>query len=391
MTRSLHIFLLLLALPLMTVFGACSLLEGKSETQEKPAELTPLPADAVSGQVLWRAGAGEAPKKDFYGLRLALDSSFLYAADTAGKVTAFSVNDGRSAWQVQTQPRLAAGVGVAGDKLLLGTLDGEVIALNADKGTVAWRASISSEVLVPPVGNTETVVVRTGDGRVYGLAAADGQRRWAFDRVVPTLSLRGISQPVVADDRVFAGLDNGKLVALDLNTGRLLWEESVAAPSGRSEIERLVDVDADPVVSEDVVYAVSYGGAAVALDAATGNLKWRQELSSHRGLVVDKDRVYASGRDGRVWALDRENGAVLWHQDALKHRQLTQPVVHNGQVAVGDLEGYVHWLSPTDGSLRGRLNAGRSALVAPPVVAASRLYVLGRAGDITAIELRGTP
>lgn len=391
MMRSAAIWRSLLALVVITALSACSLLEGKSESQEQPAELSKLPASSLDARVVWRAGAGEASKKDFYGLRLALDASYLYAADTAGKVTAFSLKDGRSAWQAQSQPRLASGVGIAGEKLLVGTLDGEVIALNADKGAIAWRASISSEVLVPPVGNEQTIIVRTGDGRVYGLAAADGQRLWAFDRVVPTLSLRGVSQPVIADDRVFAGLDNGKLVALDLATGRLLWEEAVAVPSGRSEIERLVDVDADPVVSDNVVYAVSVGGAAVALDTATGNLKWRQELSSHRGLVVDSDRVYASGRDGRVWALDRQNGAVLWSQDALKHRQLTQPVVHNGQVAVGDLEGYIHWLSPEDGSLRGRLSAGRSAFIAPPVVVGDRLYVLGRAGDITAIELRGSP
>jgi outer membrane protein assembly factor BamB len=381
---------------LLTGFAAallagCSVFGGGSEEPvEKPAELPSLPASALKARVLWRASAGQAPKKDYYGLRLALDERHLYAADGEGRISAFDPGTGRSAWRAQTQPRLAAGVGVSGSAVLAGTLDGEVIAVSADKGVPLWRAGVSSEVLTAPLGDADTVVVRTGDGRLYGLAAADGQRRWAFERSAPTLSLRGISQPVVADGRVYAGLDTGKLVALDLASGQLLWEESVSAPSGRSEIERLVDLDADPVLADGSLYAVSYGGQLIALDAASGKLRWRQALSSYSGLAVDGERVYASDRDGRVWALNRSSGTVLWQQEGLKHRQLTRPVVHDGLVAVGDFEGYVHWLSPEDGSLRGRLDAARSALVAPPLVSGSRLYLLGREGDIAAVELPGS-
>lgn len=379
-------------LPLIAaVLAGCSILDGgKSEPKEVPTELAALPSGSVSARVLWRAGAGKAPKKDFYGLRLALDERHLYAADGAGRVSAFDPATGRAVWQTQTQPRVAAGVGVSGATVLVGTLDGEVIALGADNGTILWRVGVSSEVLTAPLGDGEVVVARTGDGRLYGMAAADGRRGWVFDRAVPTLSLRGVSQPVVAEGRVYAGLDTGKLVALDLADGRLAWEESVTAPSGRSEIDRLVDLDADPVLADGTLYAVSYGGQVVALDSGSGKLKWRQELSSYSGLSVEGDRVYATDRQGRVWALDRGNGSVLWHQDGLKYRQLTRPVIHGGLVAVGDLEGYVHWLSPEDGAVRGRLHAGRSALVAPPLVSGSRLYVLGRAGDITAIELPGS-
>jgi outer membrane protein assembly factor BamB len=273
--------------------------------------------------------------------------------------------------------------------VLVGALDGEVIAISAEDGRALWRSGVSSEVLAPPAGDGDTVVVRTGDGRLYGLAVADGQRHWTFDRAVPTLSLRGVSQPVVAEGRVYAGLDTGKLVALELDSGRVLWEEAVSTPGGRSELERLVDLDADPVLADGVLYAVSYGGQVVALDAATGKLKWRQDLASYSGLAVTDNRVFASDREGRLWALDRDNGAVLWQQDGLKHRRLTRPVAHGGLVAVGDFEGYVHWLSPEDGSLRGRLKTGRSALVAPPLVSGDRLYVLGREGDITAVALPG--
>ena len=357
---------LLIALGLVALGAGCSMFEGKSDPVEQPTELAKLSAGRLTAEVLWRAGAGEAPKKDFYGLRLAQDDSYLYAADGSGRVTAFNPADGRSAWQAQTQPRVVAGVGLTDSAVLVGTLDGEVIALSRNGGEALWRAGISSEVLAAPAGDGDIVVVRAGDGRIYGLAAADGQRRWALDRDVPTLSLRGSSQPVVAGDRVYAGLDTGKLVALELSSGRILWEEAVSTPRGRSEVERLVDVDADPVVADDAVYAVSYGGEVVSLESATGRLNWRQNLSSNSGLALDQERLYASDRDGRVWALDRRSGAVLWTQDALKHRRLTRPVLHGGYVAVGDLEGYVHWLSPEDGALRGRLNAGRSALVAPP-------------------------
>ncbi len=376
---------------LACLLAGCSIFGGDTkEALEKPTALAALPADAVKARVLWRVGAGEISKKDYYGLQLAVDQSYLYAADTTGRVTAFDLGSGKAVWRAQTQPRLAAGVGLSESAALVGTLNGEVIAVSRENGSVLWRTGVSSEVLTPPVGDAQTVVVRTGDGRLYGLSASDGQRSWAFDRAVPTLSLRGISQPIVADDRVYAGLDSGRLVALDLGSGELLWEEVVSAPTGRSEIDRLVDLDADPVLVGDTLYAVSYGGQVVALDTNSGNLRWRQELKSHSGLAVDDERVYATDRNGRVVALDRSSGAVLWQQDGLKYRQLTRPVVHGGFVAVGDFEGYVHWLSLEDGAIRGRISAGRSALVASPQSDGNRLYILGRAGDITAIELAGS-
>jgi outer membrane protein assembly factor BamB len=378
-----------LLVPAVLLAGCSIFGGGSSEPVEVPAELAALPAGAVQGRVLWRGSAGSFPKKDFYGLRLALDGQRLYAADAEGRVTAFEPGSGRVLWRAETRPRLAAGAGVSGSAVLVGALDGEVIAISAEDGRALWRSGVSSEVLAPPAGDGDTVVVRTGDGRLYGLAVADGQRHWTFDRAVPTLSLRGVSQPVVAEGRVYAGLDTGKLVALELDSGRVLWEEAVSTPGGRSELERLVDLDADPVLADGVLYAVSYGGQVVALDAATGKLKWRQDLASYSGLAVTDNRVFASDREGRLWALDRDNGAVLWQQDGLKHRRLTRPVAHGGLVAVGDFEGYVHWLSPEDGSLRGRLKTGRSALVAPPLVSGDRLYVLGREGDITAVALPG--
>lgn len=378
--------LCILALAGCSIFGG----NDKKDPSELPTQLAALPANAVKARVVWRAGSGQVSKKDFYGLSLAQNEQYLFAADNAGRVTAFDPINGKPAWQVETQPRLAAGVGLASERVVIGTFDGEVIALDAVAGSVLWRTGVSSEVLTPPNGDTDTIVARTGDGRLYGLAASDGQRRWVFDRAAPTLSLRGNSQPVVADGRVYVGLDNGKLVCLSIESGQLLWEETVSAPTGRSEIDRLVDMDADPVLFEDDLYAISYGGQLVALDASTGRSKWRYSLSSNSGLTVDQDRVYVSDRDGRVTALDRLNGQVLWQQDGLRHRQLTRPVVHAGMVAVGDYEGYVHWLSLEDGSLRGRIAAGRSALVSAPIVFGGRLYVLGRAGDIASVELPGS-
>lgn len=376
---------------LTALLAGCALLDGGGGAPpvEQPTALGALPAGALSARIAWRAGAGQVSQKDYFGLRLALDERHLYAADNAGRVTALDPATGRAAWQAETQPRVAAGVGLAGVAVLTGTLDGEVVAVSKEGGMPLWRVGVSSEVLVAPVGDDETAVVRTGDGRLHGLALADGQRRWVFDRAVPTLSLRGVSRPLVADGRVYAGLDTGKLVALDLASGRLLWEESVNAPSGRSEIERLVDLDTDPVLAEGVLYAASAGGQLAALDATTGKPRWRHSLRGQGGVAVDGERVFATDGDGRVLALDRATGAVLWQQEALKHRQLTVPAVQGGLVVVGDLEGYVHWLSPEDGSLRGRLSAGRSALVVAPLAAGSRLYVLGRAGDITAIDLPG--
>jgi outer membrane protein assembly factor BamB len=366
--------------------AGCSSLD-KKEPVEEPAKLSSLGRDSIPTRRVWSASLGKLPKKDYSGLQPAFEGKAMYAASSEGEVWALDAATGRKLWSATVKQRLISGPTVIGSFLALGTLDGEVIALKRENGDTLWRTAVSSEVLAAPAGNDEVVVARAGDGWLFGLAAGDGQRLWSFERAAPTLTLRGVSRPLVSDGRVYVGLDTGKVAALALDSGNLLWEQTVGQPGGRSEVERLVDVDADLVLSGNTLYAVSYAGQLMALDASSGEILWKHELASYSGFVLEGDRLYASDREGRVTALDPANGDVIWHQDALKFRRLTRPAVQNGNVVVGDLEGYVHWLSTKDGALIGRMKISSDPLTLAPQVVGNRLYVRDHDGGISAIDL----
>ena len=370
----------------LAVLSACSSF-GSKEPVEKPTPLTSLGGDKISTHRAWSASLGALPKKDYSGLQPAFAGKTLYAASSEGQVWALDAATGRKQWSADTKQRLISGPTVIGSFLALGTLDGEVIALKRDSGNTLWRTGVSSEVLAAPAGNESVVVARTGDGWLFGLAASDGKRLWSFERAAPTLTLRGVSRPLVADERVYVGLDTGKVAALALESGNLLWEQTVGEPAGRSEVERLVDVDADMILSGNKLYAVSYAGQLTALDASSGEVLWKHALASYSGFVLDGDRLYASDRDGRVSALESATGGVIWQQDALKFRRLTRPAVQDGYVVVGDLEGYVHWLSPKDGALKGRMKISGDPLTLAPQVVGGRLYVRDHDGGLSAIDL----
>ena len=269
---------------------------------------------------------------------------------------------------------------------MVGTLDGEVLAIDADSGELAWRQRVSSEVLAAPAVASGVVVVRTQDGKLVGLAATDGTRLWVYDRAVPALSLRGTSSPVTSAGAVIAGLDNGLLVALALKDGALLWESRIATPRGRSELERLVDIDGDPVVADGVIYVVTYQGRVAAVERAGGRVQWRRDMSSYVGLDVATRSLFITDDESLVWSIDRDNSASVWRQDKLARRALTPPTEFGPHVAVGDFEGYVHLLDRDDGRLAGRVRVDGDGLASAPVVAGDLLLVYGRGGTLTALR-----
>lgn len=376
----------LILLPsLLVLIAGCGIFGDKTPVEE-PAELKPLESSLIDGRRVWRRNVGADRKRDATGFRVALDKQHVYACDAKGKVVAMSSESGSVVWSVKTERRLISGPGLVGDALVMGTLDGEVIAVHRDDGRELWSAQLGSEVLASPTGGQGVVVARTGDGHVFGLALSDGRRLWSFERSVPTLTLRGAATPTVHEGVVLVGLDNGKLIALSLTEGQFLWERTIATPSGRTELERLVDLDGGILAVGEDVYAVSYGGTLVALDLRTARPLWKSEIGSYRDLAVLGDLLLVSDTFGYVKAVDRSSGTVVWTQKDLEYRRLSGPVVHRDHIAVADLEGYLHWLSPTDGSIRGRMRAAGSAVVSSPQVVGGRMYVLDREGEVTAIE-----
>ncbi|MCI0749516.1 MAG: outer membrane protein assembly factor BamB [Nevskiales bacterium] len=360
---------------------------GSSGTVREPTELLRIEAPQFEPRVRWEVAPGAVSRKRHSGLRLAVEADALFCADTSGRAFALSSGNGRQLWRTDTGARVISGPTVSDALVLLGTLDAEVIALRRADGILAWRVPVSSEVLATPVGGGRLVVARGGDGKLFGLTADTGARVWSFDRAVPPLTLRGMSVPQVYGGTVFVGLDNGRVAALRLSNGELLWEQVVAAPSGRTELERIVDVDANLVVDGGGVYAVSFGGELAAIDLSDGRVAWRRSIKSYSGIALAGDVLAVTDEEGLVWALDPHSGAALWKQDVLKYRRLSPPAMQNGYIVVADLEGYVHWLAPQDGRIVARAHVLNEPVQAAPVVRDNVLYVLDSGGHIAAVEI----
>ncbi len=368
------------------LLAGCSLLSSEKDNTEPPAPLTPI-RHAVRLQRVWHADAGAAVREAAVRLQPALDGGRLFAAGRKGRVTAFDADTGKRIWRRDTGRLLSGGVGVGDGLVLVGDSEGTVIALDWRDGSEVWRAEVGNEVLAPPVVQSGHVVVQVVGNRVLSLDAADGHREWRFEREAPVLTLRGTSTPLAVSDAVIAGLAGGRLVALTLDAGRLVWEQAVGVPRGRTEIERIVDVDAPPVRFGNLLYAAAYQGRVVALEGRSGRILWARKLSSHAGLAVDDRRVYVTGADSRLWALDRRTGAALWKQDGLRHRRLTRPVPWKDWLVVGDFAGYLHLVARSDGALRGRVKVSGGGIGAAPLAAGDRLYVQDRTGGISAYRI----
>ncbi len=353
---------------------------------KEPATLSKINSAQVSPRNAWSARAGAGSGTIRTTLQLSVQSDAVYSADIEGGVYAFELATGRRLWRAETGARIASGPSVDGTLVLVGTQDAEVIALRRTDGNPIWRAELPSEVLAPPVLAGDVVVARTADGRVFGLSADNGTRLWTIDRNQPPLTLRGQSAPLVSGTTVITGLDNGRLIALDSRDGKPLWEQTIAAPTGRTELERITDIDAQIVPGGDVIYAVSYGGEVAALTMATGDVLWRYALKSYSGLALAEDRVVVSDADGLVWALDIKTGAVLWKQEGLRNRATSAPTAQPGSVVVGDFEGYLHWLSLKDGSFIGRSKPFSDPIVAPIVASGANIFALDVEGRIAVLQ-----
>lgn len=373
----------LLLLALAAGLVACS---GKVKLRE-PAELKDIEAPAVQPQKLWSDSAGKGSGDYFSGLVTAVGPDAVFTADVAGRIEARSPATGQRLWRAETKARVISGPSLTGAAVLVGTMDGEVIAVKRSDGTPLWQVKLGSEILAPPAGDGDVVVARAGDGKIYGLSAASGTRLWVYDSSVPNLTLRGLSMPQVSGNRVFAGLDNGRVAALRLGDGQPAWEQVVAAPTGRNELERLTDVDAIVLVDGPEVFAVSFGGEIVCLAADSGRVIWRRSVKSYSGIARLGDLVVVTDDAGVVWGLEAQSGAAVWKNEDLAWRKLSAPAVYRGSLVVGDYKGYLHWLDPKDGRIVARSRAGSDPIQAAPVAQSDILYVLGTGGRLTALRV----
>jgi len=354
----------------------------------EPTPLTDIEAPAYRMETLWRTDGGDGAGEFVSGFRPAVAQDRVFVANRDGYVTAIDVTSGRKIWRSRTGERLISGPTAENGTLLMGTRDGQVVALSADSGERQWTAELSSEVIAAPAAANGMVVARALDGRIVALDLATGDRRWTIEHTVPTLTMRGTSPAQIVGNTVYAGLENGKVVALDSATGETRWEQSIAVPSGRSELERIVDIDAAPLIVGNELYAASAGNVMASLSLTGGRVRWKQAISAATGLASNDSDVFTTDVDGVAWAVNRLTGNETWEQDALKYREPSAPVLYESDVLVGDYDGYLHWLSADDGSVIARGHPLGEAIRSRPVVVEDRVIVLGADGDVAAVRFR---
>lgn len=371
-----------------SVSGISDYFSGGEDNAEPPAVLTEFNAE-IEIEKLWTSSTGVGANEQSVKLAPAIHNQKIITADREGLVQARHLATGDKVWEFETEIKLSGGVGLGSETIILGSSNADVIALNSDTGEKRWSVRVSSEVLAIPVVAKNIVIVRTTDGNVTALNEQTGAKLWSYEHAVPALSIRGTGAPLIVGDKVIAGYDNGKMVALDLKNGKYAWETTISIPKGRSEVERLVDLDVDPLEINDVIYIASYRGGVAAISAADGDAMWRNEnVSSHTGLSNDFRYLYLSDSKSHVWQIDQRSGGGLWQQKELHHRHLTAPATYQNYVVVGDFEGYVHWLSSSDGRQLGRIQVSDSPIENKPVVVDDVVYIYAKDGSIAALKAK---
>lgn len=372
----------LLALTLLA--AGCS----KEKEVAPPAELVKF--DPVIGiERVWSAGTKGGDDVLRLGLQPAVEGERVYVAGHGGDVQALELASGRGLWRTATKLELSGGPAAGSGLVVVGTLAGELVALDAESGAERWRAVIGGEVLAAPAIAGSLVVVRTVDGKLRGLRVTDGTEAWNYEQPVPRLTLRGNGAPVISGDMVLAGFDNGKVIAVSLADGELLWSTTVAPSHGRTEIERLVDIDSPVRVFGQDVFVVGYQGRVAMLARDSGQIWWGRELSSHRGLAADRDNLYVTTADSAVVALRRRDGTEVWRQDQLLRRSLTAPALSGDTLVVGDFDGYLHWLDAGSGQVLARGKSGGGRISNTPVAAGDLLLLQSDAGEVQAWRAEG--
>lgn len=380
----------LLLATLVAMLASCQstkeLIFRESSNAIKPNELEAF-EPRLQVEKVWSDRIGKGSDEQYLKLTPAVFGERLFVADRYGHLVATALATGKEEWSIHDKNVQYTGGPGGGDGLvLMGTGDGRVIAREADSGKVRWVAKVSSEVLAAPTAGSGITVVRTGDGRLYGLNSATGAELWVYERSVPTLTLRGVAPPVIEEDITMAGFDNGRFAAVNLKAGKMVWESPLAVPTGRSDLERMVDVDSAPVIVGTMAYVSSFQGAVVALSITDGKILWTREVSSYEELSVGDDRVYVTDDKGTVWALEAKTGASLWKQESLANRFVTAPIFYQGHVVVADFEGYVHWLDAKNGEFEYRERVTKDRIIAPAIDAGGMLLVYSSTGQLVAMR-----
>ena len=373
---------------------ASVLLAGCSSEQDTIV-MSPLPevTSQFTPETVWDKSVGDGIGKYYSHLSPAWEGSSVYAADSNGLVKALDADSGVEIWSVNLAEKtgflsanipamLSGGLTVSGEHVYVGTERGTLIALNANDGEIAWTANAGGEVLSRPEVSDGLVLVHTGNGLLQAFDTASGEQRWSLNLDTPSLSVRGESAPAVAMGAAFVGGDNGRVSAVMLGQGQIIWQQRISLTTGTTEISRLNDVDMTPVVADGRVYAIAYNGNLVAMDMRSGQILWKRDFGSVNELVLDGESLYVVDQDDNVYGLRAADGVTMWSQDKLLHRNLSAPEIFNGYLVVGDGEGYLHWLDTSNGQFVAQNKLNSSGILSRPSIAGDKLMVQARDGRL---------
>jgi outer membrane protein assembly factor BamB len=375
-----------LGLAALLIAAGCS----KDKDVEPPATLVKFPA-TLPVKKLWGEGVGGGKKQSVLrlGLGPVVDNGVVFAASHKGEVLAASLDTGRHLWVKKLKIPISAGPGAGAGLVVVGSSKGTVVTLDGATGRELWRARLNSELLSAPAIGEKVIVIRSVDGRLHGLDTHTGKELWSVEQQVPRLSLRGTATPIIAKEVAICGFDNGKVMAVSLNTGDTVWDTALATPHGRTELDRLVDIDSTVRVVGDNVFAAGFQGRTAMLALDSGQIWWGHDMSSYRGLAVDDDNLYVTQSDGIVVALRQRDGSELWRNQKMKLRRLSTPVLTSTAVAVADFQGYLHWLDKTTGELVARERVAKERISNSPAAVGDTIVVLTDRGKLAAY--RATP
>jgi len=379
----------LLTLALCVLVQGCNKIDdymlGKDNTPQ-PKELKQINSKLKITQN-WSAPVGKSHKNlGYLKLQPVAQGGLIYTADVSGLVQAVNKSNGSIKWSTSLKHSLVSGPSVANGVVAVGTSNSSLVLLDQASGKELWQTNLSGELLSPPAIAHHKVIAKTIDGKVYAFDQANGKQLWMIEHGSPSLVLKASSSPVVIGNQVLIGFSDGKLEAMELDSGRIIWQRSMAYASGSSDVERLVDIDADPIIKNNVAYLATYQGYIGALSLDNGEFVWKKPGSVYKNILLHANTLYITDSKDVLWSIDSKTGNVNWKQTALKARGLTEPVLIGKDLVVGDKTGYLHFLDTQAGDLlaRSQLSGGVSSA---PIVMGRKLYVLTNNGMLNQLTV----